>query len=201
VPYVVTVPRVVIAGADLRERLKSALCALPAFEAARLEEIEAAKGRLVTSAKGVPPDLRERVRTAEDKARTAALAYERAARIAKHTEGVLARAKEGHTEGAAYAFARAQAEADEALDRAKQAEEIAESLTAELRAAIPPEEIDHIATLFDAQITSGIEVVARYVAGGALGAAKAVKFQLAGHVELRAYGTAFCSVHVWPGDP
>jgi hypothetical protein len=201
VPYVVTVPRVAIAGGDLRARLEVALRALPAFAAARAGEIEAAKGRLVARVKGVPPDLREKASTAEDKARAAAAAYERAARIAKYTEGVLERAIESQTEGAAYAFARARTEADEALDRAKTAEALAVALVAELRAAVPPEEVDHVATLFDAQISSGLEVVARYVAGGVLGNAKDVKFQLAGHVEVRADGTAFCSVHVWPGDP
>lgn len=56
--------------------------------------------------------------------------------------------------------------------------------------------VAHVPELFDRQIEAGIKSAAAYVAAGGLGAAKAARVQIGGHVE--ADGSAQANVHLWP---
>ena len=66
-----------------------------------------------------------------------------------------------------------------------------------LRSVLDPAITAHIVSLFDLQIASGLDaVVALSKSVGSN--AKAVRFQISGHVEDD--GTGFVNVHVWPTE-
>lgn len=198
--YAVSIPRVAL-GEGLSDRLRVA-CASQ-VTASRSAEVDQASRRCLEKRRAsgtvIGNALLEK-KIAEDRARASAAEYARLQSIASHASLILTEisAKGEQTQGPAAALATARAAADLARTTAETHQASAKAAVERALAAVPPEEIEHVAAAFDAQIAAGLAMVV--LGASVFDGATAIGGEVSGHVEDKgaALGSPGFGVRVYP---
>jgi len=117
-----------------------------------------------------------------------AAAYET---LAKHPDATIAKA-------GAEAFVKTEAERQKAERVRDDRQREADCAQALAEASVPASKLAHVAVTYDALIESGVKAAIVLASGLEALGVKAVKLQIAGHVESLPEDAAQVSAHVWP---